>query len=122
MDAPHNGRPFGPNGASSNGATPQQAGSTVVMGAGPGGLCSAYVLSKAGVPTLVLERAPFVGGLSRTIRHQTDAGEFKFDLGGRRWFTKNEQLNDPLREGIGDAQLWVNQVSRIYFYRQYTES
>ena len=26
------------------------------MGAGPGGLCSAYVLSKAGVPTTVLEK------------------------------------------------------------------
>ncbi len=45
--------------------------STLVMGAGPGGLCSAYVLSKAGVPTTVVERAPFVGGLARTIKHQT---------------------------------------------------
>lgn len=91
------------------------------MGAGPGGLCSAYVLSKAGVPTLVLERAPFVGGLSRTIRHQTDVGEFKFDIGGHRWFTKNEELNDLFREVIGEELLWVNRVSRIYFDGKYVD-
>jgi protoporphyrinogen oxidase len=41
---------------------------TLVMGAGPAGLCPAYVLSKAGKPALVVEKAPFVGGLARTIR------------------------------------------------------
>lgn len=94
---------------------------TIVMGAGPGGLCSAYVLSKAGVPTLVVERAPFVGGLSRTIRHQTDVGEFKFDIGGHRWFTKNEELNELFKEVIGDELLWVNRISRIYFDGKYVD-
>src|SRR5918993_1301414 len=121
MDAPHNGRPFGSNGASSNGATPQQAGSTVVMGAGPGGLCSAYVLSKAGVPTTVLEKAPFVGGLARTIKRDTEYGEFKFDIGGHRWFTKNDRLNDLFKEVIGEELLWVNRISRIYFDGKYVD-
>src|ERR671921_2251995 len=121
MDAPHNGRPFGSNGASSNRATPQQAGSTVVMGAGPGGLCSAYVLSKAGVPTTVLEKAPFVGGLARTIRHQTEYGEFRFDIGGHRWFTKNDELNALFREVVAEELLWVNRISRIYFDGRYVD-
>src|ERR671912_2766024 len=121
MDAPHNGRPFGSNGASSNGATPQQAGSTVVMGAGPGGLCSAYVLSKAGVPTTVLERAPFVGGLARTIRHPTEYGEFRFDIGGHRWFTKNDELNALFKEVVAEELLWVNRISRIYFDGRYVD-
>ena len=63
MDAPRNGRLSASGTAAGNGATPGPSRSTVVMGAGPGGLCSAYVLSKAGVPTTVLEKAPFVGGL-----------------------------------------------------------
>src|SRR3954468_4016750 len=112
MDASHNGHHFGSNGAASHGATPngatsQQAGSTVVMGAGPGGLCSAYVLSKAGVPTTVVERAPFVGGLARTIKRDTPYGEFKFDIGGHRWFTKVDELNEIFREVIDDELLWV---------------
>lgn len=94
---------------------------TIVMGAGPGGLCSAYVLSKAGMPALVLERAPFVGGLSRTIRHQSEVGEFKFDIGGHRWFTKNDELNELFQEVIADELLWVNRISRIYFDGKYVD-
>src|SRR5687768_6711055 len=121
MDARHNGRLFGHDGAASNGATSQQSGSTVVMGAGPGGLCSAYVLSKAGVPTTVLEKAPFVGGLARTIRRPTEYGEFRFDIGGHRWFTKNEELNELFREVVADELLWVNRISRIYFDGRYVD-
>ena len=87
----HNGQS---SNGSVNGATSQPR--NIVMGAGPAGLCSAYVLSKAGVNATVVESAPFVGGLARTIRRQTENGEFKFDIGGHRWFTKNEELNDAL--------------------------
>jgi protoporphyrinogen oxidase len=91
------------------------------MGAGPGGLCSAYVLSKAGVPTTVVEKAPFVGGLARTIKRQTEHGEFKFDIGGHRWFTKNEELNDLFKEVVADELLWVDRLSRIYFDGKYVD-
>ena len=96
-------------------------GRTVIMGAGPAGLCPAYVLSKAGVPTVVLEKAPFVGGLARTIKRQTEHGEFKFDIGGHRWFTKNDALNDLFREVVADELLWVNRISRIYFDGKYVD-
>ncbi|MCA9863205.1 MAG: NAD(P)-binding protein, partial [Thermomicrobiales bacterium] len=91
------------------------------MGAGPGGLCSAYVLSKAGLPVTVVEKAPFVGGLARTIRRQTEYGEFKFDIGGHRWFTKNDELNELFREVVADELLWVNRISRIYFDGKYVD-
>ena len=91
------------------------------MGAGPGGLCSAYVLSKAGVPTTVLEKAPFVGGLARTIRRPTEYGEFRFDIGGHRWFTKNDELNELFREVVAEELLWVNRISRIYFDGKYVD-
>jgi protoporphyrinogen oxidase len=110
-------RPNGvqPNGAEPNGVHDPADRRTVVMGAGPGGLCSAYVLSKAGRPAIVLEKAPFVGGLARTIHKMTSHGEFKFDIGGHRWFTKNDELNELFREVVADELLWVNRISRIYF-------
>lgn len=102
---------------SKNGAARDKASqnSTLIMGAGPGGLCSAYVLSKAGMTATVVEKAPFVGGLARTIKRDTAYGEFKFDIGGHRWFTKNDELNDLFKEVVAEELLWVNRVSRIYF-------
>ena len=121
MQQPRNGQPIDGNGRGPNGAGPRVGGTTVVMGAGPGGLCSAYVLSKAGMPAVVLEKAPFVGGLARTIRRQTEHGEFKFDIGGHRWFTKNDELNELFREVVADELLWVNRISRIYFDGRYVD-
>ena len=135
MDAPRDGQPAASNGhaaapttiywptggngtGNGNGAGSGERsgpGRTVVMGAGPAGLCSAYVLSKAGQPTLVLEKAPFVGGLARTITRDTEYGRFKFDIGGHRWFTKNDELNELFREVVADELLWVDRISRIYF-------
>jgi protoporphyrinogen oxidase len=103
------------NGHNPNGASTSDRGTTVVMGAGPAGLCSAYVLSKAGAPVTVVESAPFVGGLARTIRRLTEHGEFKFDIGGHRWFTKNDELNAVFQEVVAEELLWVNRISRIYF-------
>lgn len=104
------------NGQQPNGApVTANTGSTIVMGAGPAGLCSAYVLSKAGAPVTVVESAPFVGGLARTIHRDTEYGEFKFDIGGHRWFTKNDDLNDLFKEVVADELLWVNRTSRIFF-------
>jgi protoporphyrinogen oxidase len=120
MDAAGNGRASGTSNASRNGHG-AKAGATLVMGAGPGGLCSAYVLSKAGVPTTVLEKAPFVAGLARTIRRPTEYGEFRFDIGGHRWFTKSDELNALFREVVADELLWVNRTSRIYFDGKYVD-
>jgi len=94
---------------------------TLIMGAGPGGLCSAYVLSKAGKSATVVEKAPFVGGLARTITRDTDYGQFRFDIGGDRWVTKNEELNDLFKEAVGEELLWVNRISRIYFDGKYVD-
>ncbi len=121
MDAPRNGRSGVDASISPNGSGRSRTNSTIVMGAGPGGLCSAYVLSRAGVPATVLEKAPFVGGLARTIRRDTDYGEFKFDIGGHRWFTKNDELNELFREVVAEELLWVNRISRIYFDGKYVD-
>jgi protoporphyrinogen oxidase len=87
------------------------------MGAGPGGLATGYWLAKHGVPVTVLERAPFVGGLARTV--QQDG--FKFDIGGHRWFSKVDEVNDFYKEIIADETVWVRRISRIYFDGKYID-
>jgi len=90
---------------------------TAVLGAGPGGLATGYWLSKHGVPVTVLERAPVVGGLARTVERDG----FKFDLGGHRWFSKVDEVNDFYKEVIADETVWVRRISRIYFDGKYID-
>ncbi len=52
-----------------------------VVGAGPGGLAAAMLLAHAGADVTVYESRDRVGGRSSTISGQSDAGEFRFDMG-----------------------------------------
>lgn len=49
-----------------------------IVGAGPGGLASAMLLAREGVPVTVFERGPTVGGRTRTFQAP---GGYKFDIG-----------------------------------------
>lgn len=82
----------------------------VVLGAGPAGLATAHELSKRGAKVTVLERNSYVGGLCRTI----DYKGYRFDLGGHRWFSKNEDLNAWFRRLMGDEVVYVDRTSRIF--------
>jgi 2-polyprenyl-6-methoxyphenol hydroxylase-like FAD-dependent oxidoreductase len=54
-----------------------------VIGAGPAGLTAAYLLTKQGISTTVIEADPHhVGGISRTASYKN----FLFDIGGHRFF------------------------------------
>jgi len=75
----------------------------VVIGAGPAGLTAAYQLSKAGVTVTVLEGDDTVGGISRTARYKN----FRFDIGGHRFFTKLALVQALWREILGDDFLSV---------------
>ena len=62
----------------------------VIIGAGPAGLTCAYQLLKKNknCKVTVLEEENSVGGISRTILHRGN----RMDLGGHRFFTKNEDV------------------------------
>jgi len=68
--------------------------SVVVIGGGPAGLTAAYELTKFGRHPLVLEKRSKVGGLAATENHKG----FSFDLGGHRFFTKNEEVRKMWHE------------------------
>jgi len=85
----------------------------VIVGAGPAGLTAAYTLSKRNVPATVLEGDDTVGGLSRTVNYKG----YLFDIGGHRFFSKWEEVNQIWREVLGNDFLERPRLSRI-LYRQ----
>jgi len=83
----------------------------VVIGAGPAGLTAAYLLSKQGVSTTVLEGDNIVGGISRTAQYKG----YRFDIGGHRFFTKLEPVQRLWEEILGDEFISVPRLSRIHY-------
>ena len=62
----------------------------IIIGAGPAGLTAAYqLLKETDIKPIILEESDTVGGISQTINYKGN----RMDLGGHRFFTKNEQVN-----------------------------
>jgi protoporphyrinogen oxidase len=84
----------------------------VILGAGPAGLTAAWELLKHGTPVTVLEKDPkYVGGLARTVEHKG----YRFDIGGHRFFSKNQEIEDTWTEILGDEMLDRGRLSRIFY-------
>lgn len=83
-----------------------------VIGAGPAGLTTAYCLTKEKPSVIVIEKDPlYVGGISRTVRH----GNFLFDIGGHRFFSKAKEVVDLWQEILPDDFITRQRLSRIYY-------
>ena len=89
--------------------------SQIVLGAGPAGLACAYALTRAGVPVTVIERDERVGGLAKTIAHDG----WLLDLGPHRFFTKIDKVNALWEEVLGEEQVTVDRLTRIYYGGRY---
>ena len=73
----------------------------VVLGGGPCGLSCAWELATQGWDVVVLERETHPGGLCAT----NNFGEYRFDLGGHRFLSHNEDLTRRVLDLMGDDML-----------------
>jgi protoporphyrinogen oxidase len=89
--------------------------SAVIIGAGPAGLTAALELSRHNVPATVLEADRQVGGISRTVNYKG----YLFDIGGHRFFTKWDEVNQIWKETLGDKFLQRPRLSRIYYRKKF---
>src|ERR687896_2528834 len=83
----------------------------LVLGAGPAGITAAYELARRGFEPLVVEASDAVGGIART---EVRDG-YRFDLGGHRFFTKSQEVNDLWHEVMKEEFLKRPRMSRIYW-------
>src|SRR3954465_2555095 len=90
----------------------------VVIGAGPAGLTAAFQLHKHGVASTIVEADDMVGGISRTA--QRDG--WRFDIGGHRFFTKVQPVEDLWHEILPDEDFLMRpRKSRIYYNGKYID-
>lgn len=90
----------------------------VVIGAGPAGLTAAFQLHKHGLHSTVIEANDMVGGISRTA--QRDG--WRFDIGGHRFFTKVQQVEDLWHEILPDEDFLMRpRKSRIFYKAKFMD-
>jgi len=82
-----------------------------VIGAGPAGITAAYELTKAGIPVVVYEAGPAVGGLARTI----SLWDQKVDVGPHRFFSTDHRVNSLWLEVVGRDYRMVDRLTRIFY-------
>ena len=88
---------------------------TAVIGAGPAGLTAAYALGARGEDAVVFEAGDTVGGIAKTVVW----GDYRFDLGGHRFFTKLPPIQGLWERVLGDELLVRPRLSRIYFHGRF---
>jgi protoporphyrinogen oxidase/putative flippase GtrA len=95
--------------------TQQHAAPLFILGGGPAGLAAAYTLCKQGHSVVVVERDASVGGLAKSFEHKG----FILDYGPHRFFTKLSPVLKFWNEVLGDEQVTVNRLTRIYYGNRY---
>jgi protoporphyrinogen oxidase len=88
---------------------------TIIIGAGPAGLTAAYQLVKRNIRPIVIEKSNQVGGLART----EDYKGYRFDIGGHRFFTHLQEVEQLWEEVLGEEFIKVARLSRIYYQGRY---
>jgi protoporphyrinogen oxidase len=89
----------------------------VILGGGPAGLAAGWKLAEQGHKITVLEWESQIGGQSKTVRR----GDWRFDLGGHRFFTKYTDVKQEVEGLIGEDKLLTSRKSVIRLNNQWIQ-
>jgi len=81
-----------------------------ILGGGPAGLGTAFYAHRAGLPFLLFEKSPHLGGLCRTLT----LGEHSYDCGAHRFHDRDADITSDVRALMGDELVAVDAPSKIY--------
>ncbi len=87
----------------------------IILGGGIAGLASARELVRRGYEVVVLEKNIEVGGLARTLVFDG----FRFDIGGHRFHSNNDDVVNWVKELLGSDLLTVPRISHIRMGKRY---
>ncbi len=81
-----------------------------ILGGGPAGLGVAFYAHRAGLPFVLLEASPELGGMCRTLR----CGEHLYDRGAHRLHDRDPEITRDLVALMGDDLVRVEAPSAIW--------
>ena len=90
----------------------------LIIGAGPSGLTAGYSLLKEknlGNVEIIESSEKYLGGISRT----EIKGDYRFDIGGHRFFSKSKRINLLWDEILDNGFIETNRKSRILFKKKF---
>jgi len=87
----------------------------IIVGAGPAGVGCAYTFSQNNYPFIVIEKETKPGGFCRTLSFHG----YLFDIGGHRFLSKSDEVNDLWKNILKDDMISVKRQSRIYYRKKY---
>ena len=90
----------------------------LIIGAGQAGLTAGYSLLKdknLGTVEIVESSKKYLGGISRT----ESKGNYRFDIGGHRFFSKSKKINILWDEILDNGFIATNRKSRILFKKKF---
>ena len=79
-------------------------------------MTAGYLLAQKKIPLTVVETSPdYLGGMARTVFEKG----FYWDIGGHRFFSKSEQINQLWREILPEDFIERKRKSRIYYQKKF---
>ncbi len=91
----------------------------LILGGGVAGLIAGIELAKNGKSVTILEKESKVGGQCKTEVLETNGEKYRFDYGGHRFITNNEELLKFVEDILAD-DLLVSQRSSVILHQNRT--
>ncbi|MBA4368650.1 MAG: hypothetical protein C0403_13545 [Desulfobacterium sp.] len=88
-----------------------------IVGAGVAGLTLGYLLSKKGIPVILVEKEKEVGGLARSFHYEN----WSIDIGPHRFHTDDSLVKDFLNETMQKHLIDIPRNSKVHFFNKHYE-